>query len=95
MAETETLKCPSCGYANDSTARHCTSPGGCRTYLKSELECLRSIDDALSAVLVKIHNETSESNSSLETIKHIAIWFLIMSILGLALGFLAATGEFR
>jgi hypothetical protein len=37
----ETLKCPSCGAETEPDARKC---GTCRYYLKSELECLRSID---------------------------------------------------
>jgi hypothetical protein len=37
----ETLKCPSCGAEVELDARKC---GKCQRYLKSELECLRSID---------------------------------------------------
>jgi predicted amidophosphoribosyltransferase len=37
----ETLECPSCGAATEPNARKC---GKCQRYLKSELECLRSID---------------------------------------------------
>jgi hypothetical protein len=37
----ETLKCPSCGAETEPDARKC---GMCQRYLKSELECLRSID---------------------------------------------------
>ncbi len=40
----ETLKCPSCGAETDLDARKC---GKCQLYLKSELECLRSIDVAV------------------------------------------------
>jgi hypothetical protein len=32
---------------------------------------------------------------SLKTVKRIAIWFLVLSILGFLLGLLAATGAFR
>jgi predicted amidophosphoribosyltransferase len=37
----ETLECPSCGAKTEPDARKC---GKCQRYLKSELECLRSID---------------------------------------------------
>jgi hypothetical protein len=40
----DTLKCPSCGAETESGARKC---GKCQYYLKSELECLRSIDAAV------------------------------------------------
>jgi hypothetical protein len=40
----ETLKCPTCGADNEPDARKC---GKCQFYLKSELECLRSIDRAV------------------------------------------------
>jgi predicted nucleic acid-binding Zn ribbon protein len=35
------MKCPNCGVEIEPDARKC---GGCQNYLKSELECLRSID---------------------------------------------------
>jgi ribosomal protein S27AE len=41
LAMAETLKCPSCGAATEPDARTC---GKCQYHLKSELECLRSID---------------------------------------------------
>lgn len=47
----------------------------------------------MSAVLVKIRNQAEEANSSLKTIKRIAIWFLVLSILGLVLGFIAAVSR--
>jgi len=37
----EILKCPRCGVETEPTAQSC---GKCQYYLKSELECLRSID---------------------------------------------------
>ncbi|HLN01024.1 MAG TPA: hypothetical protein VK335_17170 [Bryobacteraceae bacterium] len=37
----EILKCPSCGADTEPDSRKC---GKCQRYLKSELECLRSID---------------------------------------------------
>jgi hypothetical protein len=40
----ETLKCPSCGAETEPDARKC---GRCQYYLKTELECLRSIDRAV------------------------------------------------
>jgi hypothetical protein len=43
----ETLKCPTCGAENEPAARQC---GKCQYYLKSELECLRSIDRAIGIV---------------------------------------------
>jgi hypothetical protein len=41
LAMVETLKCPNCGADTEPDARNC---GKCHVYLKSELECLRSID---------------------------------------------------
>ena len=43
----ETLKCPNCGAENQADARKC---GACQYDLKSELECLRSIDVSLGVV---------------------------------------------
>jgi hypothetical protein len=43
----ETLKCPSCGAETEPDARKC---GMCQYYLKSELECLRSIDASVGIV---------------------------------------------
>ena len=40
----ETLKCPSCGAETEPDTRKC---GRCQYALKSELECLRSIDRAV------------------------------------------------
>jgi len=40
----ETLECPSCGAQTEPDVRNC---GKCQRYLKSELECLRSIDAAV------------------------------------------------
>jgi hypothetical protein len=37
----EALKCPTCGAKTEPDARNC---GKCQCYLKSELECLRSIE---------------------------------------------------
>jgi hypothetical protein len=47
LAMAQTLKCPSCGVENEPDARKC---GKCRYYLKSELECLRSIDRTVGIV---------------------------------------------
>ena len=41
LAMAETLKCPSCGAETEPDVRKCSK---CLRYLKSELECLRSID---------------------------------------------------
>jgi hypothetical protein len=43
----ETLKCPSCGVETAADARKC---GKCQYYLKSELECLRSIDRSVGII---------------------------------------------
>jgi predicted amidophosphoribosyltransferase len=43
----ETLKCPNCGAETEPDARKC---GKCHYHLKSELECLRSIDVSLGVV---------------------------------------------
>jgi hypothetical protein len=49
-----------------------------------EVECLWSIDRSLKLI-----------TQLLATIRYIAIWFLVLSILGLVLGFLEAIGAFR
>jgi hypothetical protein len=82
MAESETARCPKCGHENRLAARVCEALGGegrpsCSYPLKSEIECLRSID------------------RSLKGIRRIAIWFLVVSILSVLVGFMAAAGAFR
>ena len=94
MPENETTKCAVCDFDNDPTAKICASTP-CGSYLKSDLEALRSIDLALSNALVKFSNEAAEVKASLKTIKRVAIWFLILSILGLLMGISAAMGAFR
>jgi hypothetical protein len=77
MAEnTALLRCPKCGLGNSPSDRKCEALS-CRYDLKSDIECLRSID------------------LSLKGIRRIAIWFLILSILSVLIGFLAASGAFR
>ena len=49
MAEAVMLKCPSCGRENDQATKKCDSVD-CRFYLKSDLECLRSIDLSLRTI---------------------------------------------
>jgi hypothetical protein len=44
---TGTLKCPNCGAETESDARKC---GKCQYYLKSEVECLRSIDASVGII---------------------------------------------
>jgi hypothetical protein len=44
-----TTKCPFCGFENDSAAKECASIP-CHSYLKSELECFRSIDLSLRTI---------------------------------------------
>ena len=74
----ETLKCPKCGTENEPGVRECSNIP-CHAYLKTDLECLRSIDVFL------------------RSIKNIAVWWLVLSIIGFAAGLiyflLAATGE--
>jgi hypothetical protein len=75
MAETEALlRCPKCGRPNSPSDRKCSF---CSYALKSEIECVRSID------------------RSLKGIRRIAIWFLVISILSVVIGFMAAAGAFR
>jgi len=77
MSENTTLlRCPKCGMVNSPSDRKCEALS-CSYDLKSDLECLRSID------------------LSLKGIKRIAIWFLILSILSVLIGLLAASGVFR
>ena len=49
MTDTQTPKCPKCGRENDLTARICAVPS-CSYLLKSEIECLRSIDKSVATV---------------------------------------------
>jgi hypothetical protein len=65
----EKAKCPKCGQTSPISAKKCSAIA-CRHDLKSELECLRSID------------------VSLITIRRIAKWWLVLSILGVLLGLL-------
>jgi len=71
----EKTKCPFCGRENWVTDKICGATS-CGSYLKSDIECLRSID------------------VSLRTTKRVAIWFLVLSILSLILGLIAAAGGF-
>lgn len=45
----ETAKCPRCGQLNPVTAKACFA-NACRAPLKSELECLRTIDGSLRTI---------------------------------------------
>ena len=74
VAMAETLKCPACGTENEVNAKECSK---CPAFLKSDLECLRSID------------------RSLGTIKGIAIWWLILSILSVIAAFFYAATRSR
>jgi predicted amidophosphoribosyltransferase len=47
MAMAEALKCPGCGADTEPDARQCPK---CQRYLKSELECLRSIDASVGII---------------------------------------------
>jgi len=49
-AKTETTKCPRCNFDNALDAKVCASPHDCRTYLKSDLECLRSNELSLRTI---------------------------------------------
>jgi hypothetical protein len=50
----ETTKCPYCGFENEPIARTCAKEDRgqslCGRYLKSELECLRSMDVSLRTI---------------------------------------------
>ena len=50
-AAEETVRCPKCGFKNDPISRMCGA-AACRTELKTDLECLRSID--LSAKSIRL-----------------------------------------
>lgn len=91
---TSLYKCPSCGRGNVTSARVCEWPS-CGVPLKADQECLWSIDEAVTSALVKLSSAAAEANASLKTIKNIAVWFLILSILSLLLGLIAAGGGFR
>jgi hypothetical protein len=72
----ETVKCHVCGRDNELTNKECANIP-CHAYLKSDLECLRSID------------------RSIRTIKRIAVWWLILSILGVIVSVLYALIQIR
>ena len=45
------LKCPYCGFLNQPDAKTCGARSPiCRKYLKSDLECFRSIDVSLTTI---------------------------------------------
>ena len=78
-------KCLRCGFENDPDAERCANPSCARTDWNYGISRQsKSETDYLRSI-----------NQSLTTIKRIAIWFLVISILGLLLGFMAATGAFR
>jgi hypothetical protein len=89
MTETETTKCHACDFDNAADAKICASPR-CGVDLKSEIECLRSIDPALSEGLAKLRHEQVQANGHLKTIKRVAVWFLVLSMLALLLAILEA-----
>jgi hypothetical protein len=68
MADTDTIKCPSCGFENEVGATKCAKEY-CGVRLSgarfSELEYLKSIDKSLKAI------------------KHIAVFWLVLIIIGL------------
>jgi len=66
----EKTKCPKCGQTSPISAKKCSAAVFCGYDLKSELECIRSID------------------VSLITIRRIAKWWLMLSILGMLIGLL-------
>jgi hypothetical protein len=76
MTVEETAKCPRWGRENSLDEAVCQKPS-CSYSLKSDIECLRSIERLT------------------RSIKGIAVWFLVLSIISLVFGFLAAAGAFR
>jgi hypothetical protein len=77
-----TIKCRICGVENESSAVRCANPS-----------CGRSDWRPLAG---KSEVEVLTSiDGSLKTIKGIAIWFLVLSILGLVLGLMVGAGVFR
>ena len=77
----EIVKCPACGSEGESTAQNCTK---CKVYIRSELECIRDIDASLKRV-----------DASLKTITNIAVWWLILSILGVIIGVIYGLSQAR
>jgi hypothetical protein len=87
MSATQTVKCQFCGSENEPTAERCAYAGCARSdwnnrtsrrgvpIIKSEIECLRSID------------------VSLRTIKRIAMWWFILSILAIAAAVILAANR--
>jgi uncharacterized membrane protein YvbJ len=76
----ETVKCPTCGATNDPASKECVD---CGAYLKSELECLRSIEQTLKTPDLRC---LQSIDGTLKTIRRIAIWWLILSILAIIYG---------
>ena len=70
----ERLRCPDCGSEVDSATRNCAK---CKVYIRSELELLRIIETTLKPI--------ADIDASLKTIKNIAVWWLILSIIGAAI----------
>lgn len=78
LAMAEIVKCPKCGSEGESTGRSCTK---CSAYIPAtaiaEAEARRS---KLTLDYLK------DIDASLKTIKHIAVWWLILSILSVLTG---------
>ncbi len=49
MIEEAVTKCPKCGLENKPDSKRCAAPS-CHYYLKSEIECLRSMDRSLKGI---------------------------------------------
>jgi hypothetical protein len=91
MAEAETIKCQWCGQGNDPASERCVSPGCGRFDWNKQAEREKTEFHHLSSDTESLRS----IDASLKTIKRIAIWFLVISILGLLLGLMAAAGAFR
>jgi ribosomal protein L40E len=89
MAETETLMCPKCGLENPVDARRC------RRYPE---DLLRMRWDNLQLAVTGLNltwNASESIDRSVTGIRRIAIYFLILSIIGAAFEILAIFGLFR
>jgi predicted amidophosphoribosyltransferase len=74
----ETTKCPKCGAENESAGRICAK---CAAYIPST-----AIAEAEARRAKLTLDYLRDIDASLKTIKHIAVWWLILSILSVLTG---------
>lgn len=80
MAET---KCPKCGTPNDARTKYCAS---CSELMPGWALGPKGSDTYDSYSTVTDSQRLESIDRSLTTIKRIAIWFLVLSIVGIVVG---------